>query len=173
VLQKKRDIIDNNYGVLAFNLKYKIVLKFLFFCVLLSAPKRCGWWRRARILSQPAQQVGGELRQGGGSMSDINLKLKSVPDVEYALVMTKDGAAVDDTSYEAEALGAYTQFLARFSADLGSQLGVGGLRSVTVHGSEHHLFLLESKSHYLGVSAKGSGNVSALDAEIRRFLAPK
>jgi hypothetical protein len=32
---------------------------------------------------------------------------------------------------------------------------------------------LESKSHRLGVSAKGVGNVNALDAEIRRLLAPK
>jgi predicted regulator of Ras-like GTPase activity (Roadblock/LC7/MglB family) len=106
-------------------------------------------------------------------MSDINQKLRVIPDVECALVMTKDGAVVDDSSYEAEALGAYTQFLARFSASLGSQLGVGGLKSVAVHGSDHHLFLLESKSHYLGVSAKGSGNVNAVDAEIRRLMAPK
>lgn len=106
-------------------------------------------------------------------MSEINQKLGSIPDVEYALVMTKDGTAVDDSSYEAEALGAYTQFLARFGARLGSQLGVGDLKSAVVHGSDHHMFLLESKSHYLGVSAKGSGNVNALDAEIRRILAPK
>jgi len=106
-------------------------------------------------------------------VSEINQKLKVIPEVEHALVMTKDGAAVDDTSYEAEVLGAYTQFLARFGGKLGSQLGVGELKSVAVHGSDHHMFLLESKSHYLGVSAKGSGNVNALDAEIRRLLAPK
>lgn len=106
-------------------------------------------------------------------MSEINLRLKVLPDVEYALVMTKDGVAVDDSSYEAEALGAYTQFLARFGARLGEQLGVGELKSASVHGSDHHMFLLESRSHYLGVSAKGTGNVNALDAEIRRLLAPK
>jgi predicted regulator of Ras-like GTPase activity (Roadblock/LC7/MglB family) len=106
-------------------------------------------------------------------MSEINQKLKAIPDVEHALVMTKDGAAVDDTSYEAEVLGAYTQFLARFGGKLGSQLGVGELKTAAVHGSDHHMFLLESRNHYLGVSAKGSGNVNALDAEIRRLLAPK
>jgi predicted regulator of Ras-like GTPase activity (Roadblock/LC7/MglB family) len=106
-------------------------------------------------------------------VSDINLKLKVIPEVEYALVMTKDGAAIDDSSYEAEALGAYTQFLARFGGKLGAQLGVGELKSAAVHGSDHHMFLLESKNHYLGVSAKGTGNVNALDAEIRRLLAPK
>jgi len=106
-------------------------------------------------------------------VSDINQKLKTIPEIEHALVMTKDGAVVDDTSHEAEVLGAYTQFLAGFGGKLGAQFGVGELKSVAVHGSDHHLFFLESKSHYLGVSAKGSGSVNALDAEIRRILAAK
>jgi predicted regulator of Ras-like GTPase activity (Roadblock/LC7/MglB family) len=106
-------------------------------------------------------------------VSDINLKLKTIPEVEHALVMTKDGVAVDDTSYEAEVLGAYTQFLAHFAEQVGSPFGVGELKSVTVHGSTHHTFLFDSKRHYLGVSARGAGNVNALDAEIRRVLAQK
>jgi predicted regulator of Ras-like GTPase activity (Roadblock/LC7/MglB family) len=109
----------------------------------------------------------------GHRVSEISQKLKVIPEVEHALVMTKDGAAVDDTSYEAEVLGAYTQFLARFGGKLGSQLGVGDLKSAALHGNDHHMFLLESRNHYLGVSAKGSGNVNALDAEIRRLMAPK
>ena len=106
-------------------------------------------------------------------MSDINLKLKIIPEVEHALVTTKDGTVVDDTTYEAEVLGAYTHFLAGFAEQLGSQFGVGELKSAAVHGSDHHMFLYESKSHHLGVSAQGSGNVNALDAEIRRILAQK
>ena len=62
--------------------------------------------------------------------------------------------------------------LVRFE-QVGSQFGVGELKSVAVDGSEHHMFLFESKLHYLGVSAKGAGNVNALDAEIRRVLAQK
>ena len=106
-------------------------------------------------------------------MSEISLKLKTIPEVENVLVMTKDGAVVNDTTYEAEVFGAYTQFLGRFAEQVGSQFGVGELKSVAVDGSEHHMFLFESKLHYLGVSAKGAGNVNALDAEIRRVLAQK
>jgi len=123
--------------------------------------------------SQSTPQAVATTGKEGAGVSEINVKLKAIPDVEYALVMSKDGAAVADTSYEAETLGAYTQFLARFSDKLGSQLGLGGLKSVVVHGIDHHMYLLESKSHYLGVSAKGTGNVNVLDAEIRRLLAPK
>ena len=106
-------------------------------------------------------------------MSEINLKLKTIAEVEHALVMTKDGTVVNDSSYEAEVLGAYTQFLARFAEQVGSRFGVGELKSVAVEGSEHHMFLFDSNRHYLGVSATGAGNVNALDAEIRRVLAQK
>lgn len=106
-------------------------------------------------------------------MSEINQKLMSIQGVEHALLMTRDGVAVDDSTYDAEVLGAYTSFLASFGYQLGTQFGVGELKSVAVHGCEHHMFLYESKNHHLGVSAKGAGNFNALDAEIRRVLAQK
>jgi len=109
----------------------------------------------------------------GEKVSDISQKLKTIPEVEHALVMSKEGVAVDDTSYEAEFLGAHTMFLAQFSGQIGTQLGLGDLKSVTVHGSQHHMFLFDSKRHYLGVSAQGAGNANVLDGEIRRVLAQK
>jgi len=72
-----------------------------------------------------------EGREGEG-VSDINVKLKVIPDVEQALVMTRDGVVVGDTSYEAEFLGAYTQFLARFGDQLGLAEQVAGGRQPPV-----------------------------------------
>ena len=109
----------------------------------------------------------------GEQMSEINSKLKAVPEVELALVMSKDGVVVDDSSYEAEFLGAHSLFLANFAAQLGSSFGVGETKSVTVHGSKHHLFLFDSKRHYLGISASGDANANILDVEIRKVLAQK
>lgn len=109
----------------------------------------------------------------GTVMSDISTKLSVIPEIEQALIMTKDGGIVDDTSYQAELLGANGLFLALFSAQVGSQFGVGEFKSATVHGSEHHLFIFDSKRHHLCVSAKGSANVNSLDSEIRRVLAQK
>ena len=106
-------------------------------------------------------------------MSDINQKLKAIPEVEQALIMSKDGVVVNDTSYEAEFLGAHGLFLSLFAGQIGSQFGVGEIKSVTVHGSDHHLFLFDSKRHLLCVSAQGVGNVNALDGEIRKVLAQK
>lgn len=106
-------------------------------------------------------------------MSDISAKLSIIPEIEKALVMTKDGGIVDDASYEAELLGANGLFLAHFSGQVASQFGLGALKSVTVHGSERHLFLFDAKRHHLCVSANGSANVNSLDADIRRVLAQK
>jgi len=106
-------------------------------------------------------------------VGDISQKLKTHPDVEYALVISKDGEVADDSSYEAEVLTAYTRFLADFGGQMGAHFGAGDLRSASVQGDEHHLFVFESKSQYLGVSAKGSCNVTALESGLRQALAQK
>lgn len=106
-------------------------------------------------------------------MSDIGTKLSVIPEIEKVLVMTKDGAVVDDSSYQAELLAANGLFLALFSGQIGSQFGIGEFKAATVHGSGHHLFLFDSKRHHLCVSAQGSANVNSLDSEIRRVLAHK
>jgi predicted regulator of Ras-like GTPase activity (Roadblock/LC7/MglB family) len=126
----------------------------------------------AKNISQSSPQATNSGKEGAG-MSDINVKLKAIPDVEQALIVSKDGTVVDDTSYEAEFLGAHGLFLALFAGQVGSQFGVGDIKSLTVHGNEHHLFLFDSKRHHLLVSAKASANVNALDSEIRRALAQK
>jgi predicted regulator of Ras-like GTPase activity (Roadblock/LC7/MglB family) len=127
----------------------------------------------SKNISQPTQQAVANSGKEAEGVSDINGKLKAIPDVEQALIMTKDGVVVDDTSYEAEFLGANGLFLALFAGQIGSHFGFGEIKSVTVHGSDHHLFLFDSKRHHLCVSAKSSGNVNALDGEIRRALAQK
>lgn len=127
----------------------------------------------SKKVSQPAQLVATNTVKEGEGVNSINLKLKAIPEVEQALIMTKDGVLVDDISYEAEFLGAHGLYLALFSGQIGSRFGVGEIKSVTVHGSERHLFMFDSKRHHLCVSAKGSSNVNSLDVEIRRVLTQK
>ena len=127
----------------------------------------------AESSSPQEQRVEAGSSKGGAGMSEISTKLSVIPDVEHALVMTKDGSVVDDTSYEAELLAANGLFLALFSAQVGSQFGIGEFKAATVHGIEHHLFLYDSKRHHLCVSAKGSANVNSIDSEIRRIMAQK
>ncbi|NTW99202.1 MAG: DUF4388 domain-containing protein, partial [Geobacteraceae bacterium] len=103
-------------------------------------------------LPQGQQAEAGSSARSTG-MSDISTKLSVIPEIEQAVLMAKDGTVIDDTSYQAELIGANGLFLALFSSQIGSQFGLGELKSVSVHGSEHHLFLFDSKRHYLSVSA--------------------
>jgi len=121
----------------------------------------------------PSQQTPTNSDKGGGGVSNLHTRLRAIPEVENTVIITKEGAVVNDSSYESELLGAQGLFLALFSGQVGSQFGLGAPKSVTVHGSEHHLFLFDSKHHYLCVSAKGSGNVKALDVDIRQALTQK
>lgn len=127
----------------------------------------------AKNSSQKGSAAAAGSSKGEAGMSDISVKLSVIPDIEQALIMTKDGVVVDDTSYQAELLGANGLFLALFSEQIGSQFGIGEFKAATVHGTEHHLFLFDSKRHHLCVSAKGSANVNSLDSEIRRIIGQK
>jgi len=121
----------------------------------------------------PPQQASTNSDKGSGGAGILHARLKALPEVEKSVIISKEGAVVDDSSYESELLGAQGLFLALFSGQVGSQFGLGIPKSVTVHGSEHHLFLFDSKHHYLCISAKGSGNVKALDVDIRQALSQK
>lgn len=106
-------------------------------------------------------------------MSDINSKLKAISGVEYAVVITKDGQTVDDTSAKGEVLGGYALYLGLFASQISSQFGIGGLKSVTVQGSDNHIFLFDSKRHHLCVSTDASMPVNTFESEIKRALAEK
>ena len=90
-----------------------------------------------------------------------------------AVVITREGTVVDDTSYEADFLGAHGQFLALFCEQVGSLLGLGDPKSTAIQGSAHHLFMSDTKSHHLCVAAKGSCQPQSVETEIRRVLAQK
>ncbi|MBI5485095.1 MAG: DUF4388 domain-containing protein [Deltaproteobacteria bacterium] len=123
-------------------------------------------------LQKERQADSGSSREGG-DMSDINSKLAGVSGVELAVIMTKDGQVVDDTSYKAELLAAHSLYLSLFASQVASQFGVGGLKSVTAQGTEHHLLLFDSKRHHLCISASGESQLNSLESDIRRILADK
>lgn len=141
--------------------------------LILEALRRMDEAKVSAVQKSPQQQAEASSSREGKGMSDISVKLSVIPEVEQALVMTKDGAVVDDSSYQAELLAANGLFLALFSGQIGSQFGIGEFKAAAVHGNDHHLLLFDSKRHHLCVSAKGNANVNSLDAEIRRVLAQK
>lgn len=113
------------------------------------------------------------VRQEGPKMSDINTKLAAIPEVQYAIVQTKDGNPVDDNSYEAATYAANGLYLSLLASQLSNQLGTGELVSAAVHGTDHHLLLFQTKNHYLNITITGASQLGPVEANIRKTLAQK
>lgn len=127
----------------------------------------------SKLSTQKTRQVDAKSSGGDAVMSDINSKLAGISGVELAVIMTKEGQVVDDSSYKAELLGAHSLYLALFASQIASQFGVGALKSATAQGAEHHLLLFDSKRHHLCISADGNSQLNSLESDIRRVLAEK
>jgi hypothetical protein len=110
---------------------------------------------------------------GGKTMSETNAKLTTIPEVEYAVLLNKDGSTTDDDSYEGSTHAANAYYLSMFAGKLGHQLGAGELVSATVQGCDHHLLLFVSKNHYLNVTVSGSSQLGAIESTIRKTLSKK
>lgn len=113
------------------------------------------------------------VRQEGSKMSEINSKLSAIPEVEYAIVQTKDGNPLDDNSYEAATYAANGLYLSLLASQLSNQLGTGELVSAAVHGTDHHFLLFQSRNHYLNITVSGSSQLGPVEANIRKTLAQK
>ena len=111
--------------------------------------------------------------KGATSMSDINTKLKAIPEVEYAVVLNKSGLPTDDDSYDAATHSANAYFLSLFAGKLGNQLGTGELLSASVQGQDHHLLVFQSKNHFLSVTVDGSSQLGAVESTVRKMLSQK
>ncbi len=96
-------------------------------------------------------------------------RLRGVPGVAYAVVMGKDGACVDDSTFEGEALAGKAAYVAMVGNQLGAIFRTGLLRSAVVHGTARHMLLLAAKSHYLSLSIEGA-EAGAVEADARKLL---
>jgi len=111
---------------------------------------------------------------GGTPMgSSINTRLKSVEGVEYAVVLSKDGAPSDDSSYEGEVNAAKGMYLSMLAMKLGNQLGTGDFVSASVQGKENNLLLFTSQNHYLMVNVNGESHLGTVEADLRKLLTTK
>lgn len=97
-------------------------------------------------------------------------RLRAIPGVAYAVLQTKEGQRVGDSSAQGEELAGQALYLSTVAKQLGTVFGTGELLSAAVQGTRHHFLLLATKSHYLGVLGKGESRLGALEADVRRAL---
>lgn len=106
-------------------------------------------------------------------MSPIAERLLQIAGVAYAVLLKKDGAPVEDDSFEAEALAEKGAALAGIGNRLGELFGLGESRSATVHARSSQLLLFEAKNHYISIAVKGGSPLSQVESDIRGAFAAR
>lgn len=104
--------------------------------------------------------------------SEILEKLRRIPGIAYAALHGKDGSQVGDDSYQAEVLSGQAVFLSMLGNQLGDVFQAGSIVSAIVHGTTHHLLLFATKTHFLSILVRGDTQAGAVEAEVRKVLAP-
>ncbi len=104
--------------------------------------------------------------------SDVIERLRRIPGIAYAALHGKDGAQVGDDSYQAEVLAGQATFLSMLGDQLGAVFQAGSILSASVHGTTHHLLLFATKTHFLSILVRGDSQAGAVEAEVRKVLAP-
>jgi predicted regulator of Ras-like GTPase activity (Roadblock/LC7/MglB family) len=104
--------------------------------------------------------------------SEVIDRLRRISGVAYAALHGKDGSQVGDDSYQSEVLAGQAVFLSMLGNQLGNVFQAGNILSAVVHGTTNHLVLFSTKSHLLSVLVQGGTQAGAVEAEVRRVLAP-
>jgi predicted regulator of Ras-like GTPase activity (Roadblock/LC7/MglB family) len=106
------------------------------------------------------------------TMSKIAARLQEINGITYAVLLDKEGVAVQDTSSEATALASKGFFLATTGNQLGELMGLGSIKASAVHTSNFHLLMYDSKQHYLSIAVKPEFNLDSIENEIKSALIP-
>ena len=114
-----------------------------------------------------------ERRTGQRTAGNVFGHLKRIAAVEHAVLLGKDGKALDDDSFVGDQLAAQSIYLAMIGNQLGAALALGEVKSAELQGKSHHMLIFESKHNYLGVAVNGAGQLGSVESEIRKALAPK
>jgi hypothetical protein len=106
------------------------------------------------------------------TMSAVAARLMNIDAVTYAVLLDKQGHAIQDNSQEAEALAAKGLFLAQTGNSLGDVLGFGELKSGVVQTDNFDLLLYDSRQHYLSIALKPNNKMEGVEAAIKATLVP-
>jgi hypothetical protein len=122
-----------------------------------------------RTRPPPASPPAPAAAPAGGAAAAVEA-VRKVPGVANAVVLTREGRRVSADGYEAEVLTGQAVYLAMMAAEFGGFFQAGELRFASVQGSQAHLLVFATKSHYLGVQARPESEIGVVDAAIRAAL---
>ena len=118
----------------------------------------------------PAGVKQGEERR---TMAGVAARIMDIQGVDYAVLFNNEGMPLGDSSHRGETLAAESLYLSMIGNRLGDIFSLGSARSAAVQGADQHLLVFEGKQQYLGVAAGKGQSIAAVEAEIRKALAPR
>jgi predicted regulator of Ras-like GTPase activity (Roadblock/LC7/MglB family) len=108
------------------------------------------------------------------SAAQVIETLRQIPGVDYAVLLSKEGAAIADDSFNAETLAGQAAYIGFVGRKLGALFGAGDLSSASVQGVARDVLLLVAKNHQLCVLIEGGSQPGAVEAQVRKIvMAPR
>jgi predicted regulator of Ras-like GTPase activity (Roadblock/LC7/MglB family) len=106
------------------------------------------------------------------TMSKVAARLQEINGVTYAVLLDKEGTALQDSSMEANALANKGFYLAKTGSQMGDLMGLGEVKAAAVQTRDFHLLMYDSKQHYLSIAVKPEFSLETVEAEIKAALMP-
>jgi hypothetical protein len=126
--------------------------------------------RRAGRTSAP--QAAPELPAPAARTEPLTDRMKQVPGVACAVLMSSSGSCDEETSPESEALAGKAAFLGLVGKRIGEILSAGPLLSAALQGTEarQHVLLLAGRTHNLGVLIDADAEINTVEVGVRRAV---
>jgi len=105
-----------------------------------------------------------------GKAATVAARVRQVPGVAHAVILTKEGVRLEDDSSQGEALEGQTAYLTLVGKRVGEILGTGEIVAAAVRGAEQSLLLLASRQYYLSILVLAGSDLGVVETEVRRLL---
>lgn len=103
----------------------------------------------------------------------VMARIRRIKGIEYAVLLTKEGARIGDDSFQAQTLEGQTAFLAMIGTRIGSVFQAGNVLAAVVEGEEKRLLLLSTKQYHISMLIDGETKPGVVENEVRKLLAPR
>ena len=90
-------------------------------------------------------------------------------EVEYAVIVGRNGLAIDDDSYEGNTHAAHAAYISML-AEVGNQMGVGNLQVAAIHGIQHHILMYQQRIRLINFVVSGSTQLGTVEHNIFKAL---
>lgn len=125
----------------------------------------------SRPVTSPATQTPREETRDG--VAGVLRRLAQIPGVDHVLLSGSNGAQLDEGVANADKLAGQAAYIALIANQISGVFQTGPMHSAVVEGSEKHVLVLAAKNQTLSLLLQAESEVSSVESEVRKILAPR